>query len=248
MTVVEIEQQLPGLNQHPQKNRKRLLPPLENGDRLTRTEFERRYQSMPRLNKAELIEGVVYMPSPVHQKGHSQPHAQVVTWLGIYHAATSGTDIGDNATVRLDLDNEPQPDALLRIDVEPLRKSYIDQDDFIHGAPELVVEIAGTSASYDLHQKLNVYRRNGVQEYIVWLVYDQIITWFHLDAEIYTPLTADEHGIIHSRVFPGLWLAPQALLAGDLATVLATLQQGLQSAEHSEFVKYLAQAQSGATV
>ena len=42
----------------------RILP-LEHGDHLTREEFERRYEAMPHVRKAELIEGVVYMPSPV---------------------------------------------------------------------------------------------------------------------------------------------------------------------------------------
>jgi Uma2 family endonuclease len=136
---------------------------------------------------------------------------------------------GDNASVRLDLDNEPQPDLLLLLDAGGRRHSYIDENDYIRGAPELVIEIAGTSATHDLGQKLNIYRRNGVQEYIVWQVYDEQITWLALDDEGDTPLPADENGIIRSRFFPGLWLAANALLAGDLATVFAELQKGLLS-------------------
>lgn len=41
------------------------IPPLESGDRLTRAEFERRYEAAPEHFKAELIEGVVYVASPV---------------------------------------------------------------------------------------------------------------------------------------------------------------------------------------
>jgi Uma2 family endonuclease len=144
------------------------MPPLENGDRLTRAEFERRHAAMPRLKKAELIEGVVYMPSPVRFKKHAKPHAVLVTWLGTYEAATSGVELADNATVRLDLDNEPQPDALLRILPEAGGQSDDSADDFVEGAPELVAEAASSSASYDVHEKKRAYRRNRVQEYLVF--------------------------------------------------------------------------------
>lgn len=93
------------------------IPPLENGDRLTRTEFERRYDTVPQVKKAELIEGIVYMASPLRFKSHGKPHAYIMGWLAMYEAATPGVELGDNATVPLDMDNEPQPDALLRVEV-----------------------------------------------------------------------------------------------------------------------------------
>lgn len=216
-------------------------PPLESGDRLTRPEFERRYGVMPHIKKAELIEGVVYMPTPVHYEGHGEPHIHVTTWLGTYCAATPGVRSGDNATVRLDIDNEVQPDALLRLEPAAGGRSRISEDDYIEGPPELIVEIAGSSASIDLHYKLNVYRRNGVQEYIVWQVYDQSVDWFHLSEGEYTPLMPDESGVVRSKVFPGLHLAIPSLLDGDLARVLAVLQQGLATAEHAEFAARLAE-------
>lgn len=215
-----------------------ILPPLENGDRLTRIEFERRYETMPHVKKAELIDGVVYMPSPVRIL-HAEPHADVMTWLGNYRVATPGVRLGDNPTVRLDIDNEPQPDAALRIDSDKGGKANASPDGYIEGPPELVVEIALSSAAYDLHDKKHVYRRNGVQEYLVWQVYDKRIDWWELRDELYTPLSADEHGIVRSRVFPGLWLHANALLQGDMAAVLAALQQGLQHDEHAAFQKKL---------
>lgn len=154
------------------------IPPLEQGDRLSRAEFERRYHAMPHLKKAELIEGVVYMPSPFRQKRHAGPHTDAIGWLHIYKSATPGIDTGDNATVRLDLDNEAQPDAILFIEPEHGGQVRISDDDYIENAPELVVEIASSSASYDLDPKLKVYRRNGVQEYIVWRVLDGELDWF----------------------------------------------------------------------
>ena len=140
------------------------VPPLEAGDHLTRAEFERRYDAMPNLKKAELIEGVVFMPSPVRFRRHGGPQFRLITWLGLYEASTSGVLGADNSTARLDLDNEPQPDALLLIDPARGGQAIIDPDDYVEGAPELVAEIAASSASYDLHTKLNVYRRNGVRE------------------------------------------------------------------------------------
>src|SRR5260221_7473909 len=117
------------------------IPPLENGDQLTREEFERRYEAMPNLKKAELIEGVVYMPSPVSVK-HAGPHGDLVTWLGMYRAATPGADAGAEGTVRLDLSNEPQPDGVLFIEPACGGQVQISPDDYIVGAPELTAEVA----------------------------------------------------------------------------------------------------------
>lgn len=214
--------------------------PLENGDKLTRNEFERRYHGIPNLKKAELIEGVVYLPSPLRIKSHGEPHAYIMAWLGIDKAATPGVNLADNATVLLDADNEPQPDALLRI--ETGGQSWINQDDYLEGAPELIVEIAASSASYDLHEKLKVYCRNQVQEYLVWGVYDSQFDWFKLTKGQYIKLEPNINEIICFQFFPGLWLAKPALLVGNLGKVLSVLQQGLSTSEHESFVKKLANA------
>jgi Uma2 family endonuclease len=214
------------------------IPALENGDRLTRAEFERRYDAMPHLKKAELIEGRVYMSSAV-KFDHSTAHSDIITWLGFYRAMTPGVAASDNGTVRLDNQNEPQPDASLRIASETIGRSHVSDDDYLEGPPELVVEVAGTSMAYDLHEKLEAYQRNGVQEYVVWQIYEHRVDWFQLVQGRYEPLSPDTDGIIRSRVFPGLDLAVEALLAGEMAEVLAVLQQGLQTPEHAAFVRYL---------
>ncbi len=201
------------------------IPPLENGDRLTLVEFEQRYSAMRNLKKAELIEGIVYMASPLRIRQHGNPHARIITWLGAYWSAIPEIELGDNCTVRLDADNEPQPDALLRIETDG--QSTISEDGYVEGAPELIAEIAASTVSIDLHDKLKVYRRNQVQEYIVWRVDDQELDWFRLVEGKYIQLIANDKGIICSEVFPGLWLDKQALLTGNLAQVLAVLQQGL---------------------
>jgi len=204
-----------------------LIPLLENGDQLTRFEFETRYQRMPHLKKAELIEGIVYMGSPLRIEQHGNPHAHVITWLGIYEALTSGVQTGDNCTVILDAENEPQPDALLR--VKEGGQSTISEDGYVEGAPELIVEIAASTVSIDLRDKKRAYQRNQVQEYLVWRVYDQELDWFRLRQGKYIKLQPDEQGIIKSEMYPGLWLDVNALLSGDLAKVLQVLQQGIAS-------------------
>jgi Uma2 family endonuclease len=212
---------------------------LENGDRLTRDEFERRYEAMPHLKKAELIEGVVYVPSPVRYRHHGAPHAQLISWLGQYAAGTPEVAVSENSTVRLDLDNEPQPDALLLIDPARGGQARFSPDDYIEGSPELVAEVASSSVSYDLHAKLPVYRRNGVREYVVWRVLEQAIDWFVLRVGQYERLLVDANGLLRSEVFPGLWLDAAALVRGELATVLGIVQQGLGSPEHAAFVARL---------
>ncbi len=220
-------------------------PSLESGDRLTRAEFERRYRLRPDIRKAELIEGeVIVMSSPVSNELHGEPHADVMGWLSVYKAATPGVRSGDNSTVRLDLDNEPQPDGLLRIATECGGRSRIDEDGYVAAAPELTAEIAASSASYDMHRKLNAYRRNEVQEYVVFLTEERRVRWFQLREGQYVQLPADSEGIVRSEVFPGLWLDVPAFLAGNLARVLEVLQRGIATSEHVAFVERLKQAAS----
>ena len=216
------------------------VPPLQTGDRLSRKEFERRYEVMPEEKKAELLEGVVYVVSSVRAKYHARPHAVIINWLGNYWLATPGTDLLDNSTVRLDPTNEPQPDVLLRLEDG---NSLIDRDEYVDGAPELVVEISASSTSRDLKTKFNVYRRNGVQEYLIWETESQEILWYSLQAGDYVLLSADDRGIVCSQVFPGLWLDAPALLSGEFATVMACGQQGLQTPEHTAFKQKLASSQ-----
>jgi Uma2 family endonuclease len=217
----------------------RAVPPLENGDRLSRAEFERRYAAAPHIPKAELIEGVVYLAAALRFRSHAQPHAQLIGWLFNYQIATIGTALADNATVRLDLDNEPQPDVALFIEPMAGGRVKISDDDYIEGAPELIAEVAASTAAYDLGDKKVAYRRNGVQEYIVWQMFENKLDWFVLENDEYVNLLPDDDRIIRSRVFPGLCLAVDALLTGDMRQVMAILQNGLDSLAHQEFVQQL---------
>lgn len=216
------------------------VPPLNNGDRLTRAEFERIYSAHPEIKKAELIEGIVYMPSPARHREHGKPHFHSISWLGLYTASTPGVEGSDNAALRLDFENEPQPDALLFLPPEYGGTARVDEDGYLEGTPELILEVSASSASYDLNQKKRAYARNGVPEYVVYLAYEQRVIWFVLRDGVYVEQQPDGDGVLRSERFPGLWLLPGALLAGNLSGVLETLQQGLDSQEHKTFCAALA--------
>lgn len=220
------------------------VPPLHSGDRLTIAEFERRYNATPKHIRAELVEGIVYvMGPPVSENYHARPHADFVTWLGVYKSFTPGVAAYDNGTVRLDTDNEFQPDAALRILPEYGGQSRT-RNNIIEGAPEFVAEIAASSVSYDLGEKLKVYRRTGVREYVVWRTWDGAIDWFALREGKFELQKPDANGLHKSEVFPGLWLDPAAMLSGEGVRVMEVLQQGLATAEHTQFVEQLKQRRS----
>jgi Uma2 family endonuclease len=215
------------------------IPLLQAGDHLSRAEFERRYAAMPQVRKAELVEGIVYMPSPVYVQ-HGEPHANVMGWLFGYKLATPGVRLADNTSVRLDFDNEVQPDAILFRDCEYGGQCRVSVEGFVVGSPELVIEVASSTVSFDMNTKLRVYRRNGVPEYLVLLAQEERAVWHVLTEGEYRVMVPDEQGILRSQIFPGLWLHPEHFWAGDLAGLMAVLDQGLSSQEHADFVAALA--------
>jgi Uma2 family endonuclease len=216
---------------------------LEPGDFLSRDEFLRRWEAMPHLKRAELIQGVVYMPSPL-SLAHGSMDNRVATWVGTYTAFTPGCEPLSNATWLMGEDDAPQPDNALRILPEYGGQSRTDGQ-YAAGAPEFLSEVCVSSTSYDLHQKLEVYQEAGVQEYLAVLVREREVRWHRLVNGRFevVPLPAD--GVYRSAVFPGLWLDAAALLAGDLARVLSVLRQRLDSAEHQQFVQHLATRRQG---
>jgi Uma2 family endonuclease len=216
------------------------IPLLQPGDRLTTEEFLRRYEAMPEVRKAELIEGVVYLPSPVSHTYHGAPHCKFVAWIGLYSAFTPGIEGGDNSTLRLKVGfNVPQPDAFLRVLPEFGGRLTTGSKGYLVGSPEWIGEISASSASYDLHDKLAAYQLNGVEEYVVWRVLDRAIDWFLLQNGKYRRLAVAKDGYYKSKVFPGLWLDPGALIRGNLARVLTVVQKGPATAEHKRFVARL---------
>ena len=208
-------------------------PPLEFGDCLDRIEFEQRYAHTPQLKKAELLEGIVYM-SPCVPHAHGRLHLKMASWLCLYEEETPGAAGSSSASVRLDRINETQPDLLL-MDTLPTGACKIAADDHLEGPPELCVEIASSSASYDLHQKKRINQRSGVQEYLAWDTNSNEIHWWGLVEGEYAPLSMDDCGVVRSQVFPGLWLHVPAAQQDDWKLVTATLREGLDSEEHRQY-------------
>jgi Uma2 family endonuclease len=197
------------------------VPPLENGDRLTRDEFERIWDLHPEIKKAELIDGQVYLDVSVSTR-HSEPHVIMSGWVAVYAATRPELQALSDSTVRLEGENDLQPDVLVR--KRDGGTSLISADWHVHGPPELCVEVAASSVAYDLFAKKEAYRRAQVQEYAVWQVYDRRVDWWELRDGQYVNIEPDADGVIESRVFPGLRLHVPKLLEGDLAGVLAELQ------------------------
>jgi hypothetical protein len=202
----------------------RQVPPLENGDHLSGSEFLRRFEAMPEVKKAELIQGIAFMASPVRATVHGQPDGIIQMWLGVFAAGRTGVGHTVNSTLRLGPDDVPQPDAMLFMDSVQGGRASLSDDGYLCGAPELIVEIAASSVSKDAREKFVSYRRGGVQEYLLWRVEDEVIEWWSLEDDEYVPLP-EVDGIIESRVFPGLRLDVPAALRGDRSAVLAALDE-----------------------
>lgn len=213
------------------------VPELQNGDRLTQTEFHRRYEQMPPGVKAELIGGVVHMPSPTRLP-HGKYSRRLSTILGTYEAATPGVDGADNVTIILGAETEPQPDLCLRIEAEHGGRSSVGANEYLVGPPELIIEVAHSSESIDLHAKHADYKIAGVWEYLVLLVREGRLRAFDLPAGRERPVGRE--GIYKSKVFPGLWIDVASVLAGDKAKALDVLRHGLATPAHGAFVRKLA--------
>jgi Uma2 family endonuclease len=214
------------------------FPTLEAGQRLKQAEFMRRYELTPPGFTAELIGGIVHVPSPVSYT-HGRPSHEVTFWLGYYEAKTPGVEgIGETTTL-LDEFGVPQPDAQLRILPEYGGQTR-NEGDYVAGAPELIVEVAKSSRKIDLGPKRDDYERAGVREYIVVARNPDDVHWFIRRGKKLVAMRRDRDGLYRSKVFPGLWLDPTALLRRDLAGVLAALEHGLASPEHAAFVADLA--------
>lgn len=214
------------------------IAPLRNGEHLSRAEFERRWDATPGLARAELIEGIVFMPPPISDD-HGNSHSLLFRYLDRYAEATPGVISRINTSLRLDNRNEYQPDCLLRFKSAKLGRSWVSPDNYIQGAPELIAEVAVSSTDYDAHEKRDVYARIGVQEYLLWQVLDSRLDWWTLQNGQYVPLKSRADGAHRSLVFPGLWFDARSLLAGDEGKVRRMLERGLKSAEHAAFIRKL---------
>lgn len=213
------------------------VPPLINGDSLDQPTFHERYEAMPEGTRAELIGGVVFMHSPA-KRPHSRNHGRIAMWLGRYEVATPGVEMHIDMSSLLGPEAEPQPDCCLLIAPE-YGGQTTEKESWTVGVPELVVEVADSTESIDLHGKKADYLKAGVKEYVVVALRQGRVFWFVNSDEALADHAPDTDGIFRSRTFPGLWLDATALLAGDMIRVLAATEQGLATPEHAAFVAAL---------
>jgi Uma2 family endonuclease len=218
----------------------KMLLPLMAGQHLDQPTFHERYAAMPDGTWAELVGGVVYMPSPVRSE-HGDYDDTVALWTGLYRRATKGLRGGRNSTVILDESGECQPDGQLRILPKLGGQTRIGAG-FIVGPPEMVIEISRSSRHYDLNDKKDDYERAGVLEYVVIELEPDQVHWFIRRGERFEDLPPGPDGIFRSVTFPGLWLDPGALYADDLDRLTEVLEHGLATPEHAAFAADLAQA------
>jgi Uma2 family endonuclease len=195
---------------------------------------------MPPGTRAELIDGVVYMPSPVGFE-HSDAQIPLIVWLDYYAEHTLGVQALDNATTILGRKSEPQLDGSLRIRPECGGRAWNERG-IVHGAPELVAEVANATRYIDLGPKLDDYERAGVLEYVVRAIEPDKIFCYRLENGVFVQRSIGDGGLYRSAVFPGLWLDPQALLEANRQRLRAVLDLGRATPEHSEFVARLAEA------
>jgi Uma2 family endonuclease len=224
--------------------RKRTLPPLIAGQRLDQPSFHDRYEAMPPETRAELVGGVVFMPSPMRRDHGMEGHI-VGGWLFHYQLKTPGVKGADGATVILDQQGEPQPDCQLFIAPEWGGQIRFDPNGYFAGAPELIIEVARSSRSFDLGVKKADYERAGVQEYVVVVLDPDQIHWFIRRDDRFEDLPPGPDGVYRSEIFPGLWLDPSALYAEDLDRLIEVLDQGLATPAHTAFVARLGKARRG---
>jgi Uma2 family endonuclease len=217
--------------------RRRGIPELVNGDHLKQPEFHRRYEAMPDDFKAELIGGIVYVASPLRTP-HGRHSAHLAGLLAAYEAATPGVECADNITVILDDESEPQPDLCLRIKAEYGGQSREDENQYLRGSPELIVEIAHSTEAIDLGVKLQDYRRAGLREYAVYCVSPGELHTFVFPSEKKSVFKRGE--VYRSTQFPGLWIDVAALADKDAQRLLASGRAGIASTEHDRFAARLA--------
>jgi Uma2 family endonuclease len=213
----------------------RRAPLLANGDRMKQAEFHRLYELYDEDTKIELVGGIVYMSSPL-SRSHSDCAGRLGYAFERYAEDTPGVEVLHNATTILGEESEPQPDLGLRVLPEFGGRSW-DEGIYVGGAAELFAEIAYSSRALDLHAKLRDYRAAGVLEYLVVLIEDQEVRWFHFPSD--SEIRPNRQGIAKSRVFPGLWIDVPALLRLDSRALRKAVEAGSRSKPHASFVRRL---------
>ena len=215
-----------------------LTPPLRQGEHLTPDEFLRRWDAMPDVRLAELIDGIVHMPSPLSVI-HAELEPRLSGWLWAYCLFTHGCALRGNVTTRMSHDSVPQPDLSLTIPAELGGQSRLEGE-YPSGAPELIIEVSHSTFARDSGVKKRLYARSGVREYLIVRPGKRQILWQELVNGKFQLIAPDSDGLYRSRVFPALWLDAEALWNNDLKALYAVVERGAATEEHQAFLRKLA--------
>ena len=225
---------------------------LRDGERIPPDEFRRRCGVLEAVGvdfRVEYVNGVVRMMPPPNFAGHTHPIRVMQGLLSAYTRQTPGVIDYTESGVTLPVEEtsaDVSPDLCLV--VQPGRGGQMSVDDagYFVGPPELVVEVANSSLSYDLGEKRDLYEAAGVQEYLVHATRERRLLMMRRDGDRFRTVMPDADGVLASRIFPGLVFDTAAIIADDIAAAEATLDRVMQSPEvaaaHQNLVASLAEA------
>ena len=193
---------------------------------------------MPEDTRAELIGEIVRLGAR-RTAAQGETSAEALAWLGCYEAATPGVQGLGRVTILLSNYSELEPNACLLLPPSCGGRTW-EEDGYLAGPPEFVVDVAGHDEGYYLNEKCHDYEQAQVREYVVAIVgQNPRVVWFHHTGRGFEELSVSACGEFRSQVFPGLWLDPVALLQLDTGGVQAALERGLASPKQAEFVQSL---------
>ena len=193
---------------------------------------------MPDSLKAELIEGTVYLMSPPVSNEHSEPHFDLIFWLGLYCFASVGVAGADNGILR---STWTMSRSLMHF-----FESSLNLADSRARAPTTTLRDARTGCGNRREQcklrpsrkteRLSPQRSSRIRCLACVRQGNRLV---HFCDGTYEHLEPGADGVLRSRVFPGLALDATAFLNGDMARVNTVMQESLKSPEHAAFVERL---------
>jgi Uma2 family endonuclease len=172
--------------------------------------------------KADLIEGVIYMASPDNTRAN-----ELFMWFaGLIDLFVETLELGKvyglRVAFRLDENNAPEPDIAF------VRKKHVSRVRFgsVNGSPDLAIEIVSPeSVERDYEKKRAQYERAGVLEY--WIVDEmkQEVIVLRLGANGKYREVRPRKGELHSQALPGFWFRPEWLWQQPLPKKTKTLAE-----------------------
>ena len=177
------------------------------------------YALVPDRQKADLLDGVIYVASPDTYHGDQYTNFLARLLAGFCEARDLGKVFGSRFAFRLSPHRCPEPDVAVVL----ASRLHLVDDHGMTGGPDVAVEVVSRdSRTRDYRDKRRIYEESGVSEY--WLV-DPIkgrADFLVLEAGKYQSAVLDDGSIFRSRVLPGFFLDGRWLFGEDLPKVQPT--------------------------